>query len=210
MSSTSETEILTSKLEAARPAPPAYWPPPQGRWTYADYARLPDNGFRYEVIHGALIMSPAPRPHHQRVVKRLALAIERHLEAQPSGELFLAPIDVILPGLADPVQPDLAFVAAERLGIVSETRIEAEPDLVVEVVSPGSEARDRRLKFGLYAQAGVREYWIVDPSVDSSRIEVYVLRGHAYALAGSFGPSEAALSEVLEGFAVRVDTVCAP
>jgi Uma2 family endonuclease len=186
-----------------------YWPPPQGRWTYADYARLADVGFRYEVIQGDLYMSPAPRPRHQRVVKRLAHRLDTFLESQPLGEVFISPIDVILPDLADPVQPDLVFVSADRVHIVSEARIEAPPDLIVEVLSSRTAARDRTLKFDVHARAGVREYWIIDPEPDARTIEVYVLRGDAYALAATFGPGDVTRSEVLPGCALPVDDVCA-
>lgn len=189
-----------------RPARP--WPPPQGQWTFADYAGLPDNGFRYEVIHGGLYMSPASRPRHQRAVTRLAHALGTHLERHPIGEVYVAPIDVILPDLAEPVQPDVIFVAAERQAIVSDSRVEAAPDLVVEVLSKATARRDRTLKFALYAQAGVREYWIVDAEPATRSIEVYVLRGDAYALAGAFGPGETVGSEVLPGCGVAVDRVC--
>lgn len=182
-----------------------YWPPSQGMWTYDDYARLPENGFRYEVIQGALYMSPAPRPRHQRAAFRLAHLLEACLESTPAGEVYLAPIDVILPGLADPVQPDLIFIAAERLDIVSEIRIEASPDMIAEVLSPATAQRDRTLKFDTYARAGVREYWIVDPAPNARTVEVYVLRGEAYALAGTFGPGDVMVSEVLPDCGLKVD-----
>lgn len=182
-----------------------YWPPSQGAWTYDDYARLPENGFRYEVIQGGLYMSPAPRPRHQRAAFRLAYLLEACLESTPVGAIYLAPIDVILPDLADPVQPDLIFIAAERLDIVSDTRIEAPPDMIAEVLSPGTARRDRMLKFETYARAGVREYWIIDPAPDARTVEIYVLRGDAYALAGTFRPGDVTASEVLPECGLKVD-----
>lgn len=182
------------------------WPPPQGSWTYDDYVLLPDNGMRYEVLEGDLYMTPAPSSRHQRAVAKLHGRLWEHLQRQPLGEAFLSPIDVILANLASPVQPDLLFIATDRLDIVTETTIEGAPDLVVEVLSPGSSLHDRRTKFRLYAQAGVREYWLIDPH--ERVIEIYVLRGQAYAPLGTFGPDDSTRSEVLSELSVRVGEIC--
>jgi len=207
---TSKADAMTTgaKVVSRDMAPESYLPPLSGEWTYEDYARLPDNGFRYEVIRGALYMSPAPRPDHQRAAFNLAYHIRTFLEANPVGEVLIAPIDVVLPGLATPVQPDLVFVSADRSEIVSRQRVEAPPDMIVEVSSPGTVERDRRIKFEVYAAAGVREYWIVDPTPASCSIEVYVLRDEANALLGQFGPDDTVRSEVLRGFGVRAGDVC--
>lgn len=183
-----------------------YWPPPQGQWTYEDYARLPDNGMRYEIIKGDLYMSPAPRPRHQRVIAALYGYLWQYLKTEPVGEVFFAPIDLNLPDLANPIQPDLLFIRAENLDIVQEKFIEGVPDLIVEVLSPGNPDLDRRVKFQVYAQAGVPEYWLIEP--DACTVEVNVLRGQAYALAGSFKGETPIRSEVLADFSVVVDDIC--
>ena len=131
-----------------------YWPPPQGKWTYDDYTRLPNNGMRYEVIEGELYMSPAPNPQHQRVIVALLRHLLEYLQQQPIGEVLISPIDVILSNnLAAPVQPDLLFIAKDRLDIVKEKSIEGVPDLIVEVLSPGNPAHDRQIdpidRFGI-------------------------------------------------------------
>lgn len=181
------------------------WPPPQGRWAYADYARLPDNGMRYEVIEGDLHMSPAPRLHHQRAVGRIFHRLASHLDAHPVGEVFVSPIDVRFPSLADPVQPDVVFVASGRGEMVTERWIEGVPDLIVEVLSPGNPQHDRKVKFDVYARGGVREYWIVDPA--ARIIEVYVLRGQAFACVAEFGPEAQVRSEVLPDLTLTVGDV---
>ncbi|MCA9970544.1 MAG: Uma2 family endonuclease [Anaerolineales bacterium] len=183
-----------------------HWPP-QGAWTYSDYARLPDSGVRYEVIQGDLFMSPAPSTRHQSASFALAVALHLHVKENGLGRVFEAPIDVLLPELASPVQPDVLFIAASRLAIVKEKFIDGVPDLIVEVLSPGNPDHDRRTKFNLYAQAGVTEYWIVDP--DACRADVYALRGHAYVPFGSFGPEDTAQSELLPDFRVPLRDVCA-
>lgn len=193
-------EIIT------QPSREVTWPPPQGAWTYEDYARLPNNGMRYEVIEGDLYMSPAPRSIHQRIIARLYGYLWDYLKDQSVGEALFAPIDVILPGLASPVQPDLLFIAHNRLDIIKEKFIEGIPDLIVEILSPGNPALDWRTKFRVYAQAGVREYWIIDP--DTCIIEINVLRGQAYAPLGSFGPGEQTRSEVLADFSLSVSDIC--
>lgn len=182
------------------------WPPPQGRWTYPDYARLPDNGMRYEVIEGDLFMNPAPRPKHQKVSLNLAVALHQFVKQHNLGDVYEAPIDVILPNLASTVQPDLLFIAGNRLDIVKEEFIEGVPDLIIEVLSPGNPDYDRRTKFQLYARAGVREYWIIDP--DACTIDIFVLRGQAYAPLGGFSSGDKTRSEVLADFRLRVAEIC--
>ena len=180
--------------------------PVQGQWTYDDYARLPDDGKRYEAIRGELYMSVAPRPLHQRVITRLWFCLEGFLEETGLGTAYVAPIDVILPKkLGDPAQPDIAFICRESLHLVDELNIQGAPRLVVEVLSPSNPAHDRSLKYELYEQAGVLEYWIFDPH--ERTVEIHVLRDGAYELVGHWGEDEVARSELLEGFAVFVDEI---
>lgn len=190
----------------AKTASSRYWPPPQGQWTYDDYARLPDNGMRYEVIEGSLYMSPAPSPKHQEVIVALLKRLLDYLEEQPRGKILVSPIDVILPDLASPVQPDLLFIANERLDIIKEKFIEGVPDLIVEVLSPGNPQHDQNIKFRIYAAAGVQEYWLINP--DTRSVEINVLRGQAYASAGMFGPDDTLRSEVLTDFSAPVGEIC--
>ena len=180
--------------------------PAQGQWTYEDYARLPDDGWRYEVIRGELYMSPAPRPLHQDVITLFSFFLVDYLRRRSLGKAYVSPIDVNLPGqLGDPVQPDLLFIRNERLHIIGETFIDGAPDLVMEVLSPSNAAHDRSLKYELYAEAGVPEYWIIDPH--QRTVEVFVLRGGDYDLLGLFGEGDIARSEVVDGFAVDLDEI---
>lgn len=180
--------------------------PPQGKWTYEDYCRLPDDGWTYEIIEGELFMSPAPLTRHQKSGGKIFALFLNFAEEHDAGETYISPIDVILPGFANPVQPDVIFVAKARLDIIKEERIEGAPDIIVEVLSPWNWIIDRRRKFTIYAKAGVREYWLIDPKART--IELFCLRGGSYALIGKYGVGETVQSEVLPGFAVQVEKVC--
>ena len=195
--------VLTKIAPLTAEAAP--WPPPQGEWTYEDYLYLPADGWQYEIIQGRLVMVPAPRPSHQQIVIRLGAALFDFLHRYPLGEVFPAPTDVLVPGKAEPVQPDLAFVSAERLGLVTQRAIEGAPDLVVEILSPSTWLDDRRTKFALYAEMGVREYWIVDP--DEQTVEVFSLQEGRYALVNRFGPDATLRSDLLPAFEIAVADV---
>lgn len=180
--------------------------PVQGQWTYADYARLPDDGMRYEVIRGELFMSPAPRPLHQVVITLISYFLVEFLRVNRLGKSFVSPIDVVLPQqLGDPVQPDIVFIANERLSIVGELNIQGAPDLVMEVLSPSNPEYDRTLKYEIYAEAGVPEYWIIDPH--ERTIEVFALRDGGYEQLGRYGEGETARSELLDGFTAAIDEI---
>ncbi|RMF29647.1 MAG: Uma2 family endonuclease [Chloroflexi bacterium] len=201
-------EMVTEKSEVpprSAASSERTWPPPQGQWTYEDWLRLPDDGWQYEVIRGVLYMVPAPTPKHQRVSRDLGFAMWQFVRERGLGEVFAAPTDVYLPGQETPVQPDLLFVATGESATIGERGIEGVLDLVVEILSPRTWWRDRRVKMPLYEETGVRELWLVDP--DLRTIEVYVLREGAYALLGQWGPGEQVRSEVLAGFVLGVDDV---
>lgn len=178
--------------------------PAQGQWTYGDYARLPDDGRRYEVVRGELFMSPAPRPLHQDVITLISYYLVEFLRVGRLGKSFVSPIDVILPQQrGDPVQPDILFISNERLEIVGELNIQGEPDLVMEVLLPSNPEYDRTLKYEIYAEAGVPEYWIVDPH--ERTVEVFALRDGGYEQLGRYGEGETARSELLDGFTAAID-----
>lgn len=144
---------------------------------YADYARIPPDGKRYELLEGELYVTPAPSPLHQRVSRRLQRQLEDYFHTRGLGEVFNAPIDLIL-APQDVVQPDLVVVTAP--GQISQRGIEGPPALVVEVLSPTTREHDRTVKARRYARLGVRHYWVVDP--EASRLECYRLEADAYVL----------------------------
>lgn len=140
------------------------------RWTYDEFVRLPDDGNRYEVIGGELFVTPSPTRLHQRVVTNIGFELEGFARAHDLGEVYIGPYDVLF-GEGDYVAPDVIFVRRDRTHILRKRGAEGPPDLVVEVLSEKTSARDRKLKRERYAHFGVAEYWIVDPI--NRRVEIH-------------------------------------
>lgn len=147
------------------------------RITWQDVQAMPEDGKRYEAIGGDLYVTAAPSRHHQWVVLRLAAEFDRLLVQTGHGEVYPAPFGVEFPETEEGVQPDFIFVSRDRLHIVGEDWVRGAPDLVVEILSPSTAARDRGIKLKLYRAQGVAEYWIVDP--DARSAEVWDLTGGA-------------------------------
>lgn len=129
--------------------------------TVDDFLATPE-GSRYQLVEGDLIMAPAPNLHHQQIVRNLSQILCGHAAAHSLGEVLFAPCDVYL-SPHDVVQPDLLFVAEANRGIMAEDGIHGPPDLVVEVLSPGTAQLDKKSKRRVFARAGVKEMWLVDP-----------------------------------------------
>jgi Uma2 family endonuclease len=129
---------------------------------------LPDDGNRHEAVYGELLVTPAPRKSHQRVVLRLSLALQPYVETWNLGELFGSPLDLVH-GPDSVVEPDVMVL---RPGVedVDLTDLSAAL-LVVEVLSPSTARQDRFTKRRLYQESGVPAYWIVDP--DARVVEVW-------------------------------------
>jgi Uma2 family endonuclease len=150
--------------------------PPTGSLTYDDYARIPDDGNRHEIIHGAHYMNPAPIPYHQALSRHIQFQLYSALELSGLGEVINAPIDVQF-SERDVVQPDVVVVLKDN-SIITRTKINGVPDLMVEILSPSTSNNDLGLKKHLYEDNGVPEYWIVDP--DEKVIQEYTLVDGAY------------------------------
>lgn len=180
--------------------------PPQGRWTYEDYRRLPDDGRRYEVLRGVLYVTTAPNPLHQTVLRNVVRLLIRFLDEKPMGDFLFAPVDLILPnGLSAPVQPDLIYSTRGWQGQMASQFLEGVPDLVLEVLSPSTRRYDRQTKLDVYAAAGVQEYWLADPM--KRTFEVLVLRNGSYEVLGLFGAAGRVRSEILPGFEPAVEQI---
>jgi Uma2 family endonuclease len=177
--------------------------PPQGQWSEADYFSLPDTNRIVELSEGRLIMPPHPTRSHQVAVEELCVRLRTFVQEQDVGEVHIAPLPVRLwPGKVR--EPDLFFISNEHEDRIGEQYCGA-PDLVIEVISPGTRRVDRGEKPFEYAKAGVATYWLADP--EEKTIEVYVLREGAYELLERFRSGEVAHSQLLAGFEVPVDEV---
>jgi Uma2 family endonuclease len=133
-------------------------PPALGPYRLRDYDRLPDQP-RHELVFGRLYVTPSSFPPHQVVSEMLGQLLGRFANAA-DGLLLRAPLDIVLANHSV-VQPDFIYFSAARVPSLSK-RIEAAPDLVVEILSPGTARFDRTKKRNLYAFSGVKEYWLVD------------------------------------------------
>jgi len=128
--------------------------------TYDDYAALPDDGKRYELLAGELYVVPAPNLSHQDVAKRLFRKLDTFFEGNKLGEVFFAPLDVVF-GQHDVAEPDILVVTDPSQ--FSTRGIEGPPSLVVEILSPSNRKHDLVTKAQRYLELRVEHYWIVDP-----------------------------------------------
>ncbi len=141
----------------------------QGRYTYRDYLSWTFDQL-VELIRGKVFkMSPAPSRYHQEVSTRLLTKIQYGL-GSPGCKVYHAPFDVRLPlspgrkeaeEIETVVQPDISVIC-DRSKLDDRGCLGA-PDWIIEILSPSTSDKDRKIKFGLYEEAGVREYWIIDP-----------------------------------------------
>jgi Uma2 family endonuclease len=133
---------------------------PATEWTYSEYARLPDDGNRYEVMDGEVCVTPAPGPRHQKVAANLYVALRRYVYDNHLGEL-LWDVDLLFVS-GQFLRPDVVFVPTRGIGGITDRGVESCPGLVVEVLSPHSSRIDRTLKPPRYRDFGIPEYWVVD------------------------------------------------
>jgi Uma2 family endonuclease len=184
--------------------------PAQGRWTYEDYLRLPEDGRRYEVLRGVLYVTPAPLFEHQFSVGRLYLHLERVALEKDLGIFLLAPFDIRLPRrLADPVEPDLVFFRKGNAPQEGDKSFRGVPDLVIEVLSPGTRRIDQRIKREVYQEAGIPEFWMVDPKART----LVVLRlddAGVYAEISRDGEEGVVTSATLPGLRLKVSDIFLP
>jgi Uma2 family endonuclease len=149
--------------------------------THADYLLIPDDGMRHELIAGEHFVTPSPSLRHQTVSRNLVRFLDAFVRERRLGEVFFAPLDVILSDF-DVVEPDLIFVRQERREILQDW-VRGVPDLLVEILSPSNRRHDEVRKRDLYEERGVEEYWIVDPEVEC--VEDLPARGQALRAAAA-------------------------
>jgi len=142
---------------------------------YSDYVAAPDDGKCYQIVQGDLFVTPSPSPRHQRISRRLQKQLENYFHVRLLGEVFDAPIDLILTN-HDVLVPDLLVVSEPKH--ITRRGIEGPPLLVVEILSPSTQKQDRGVKARRYAELGVEHYWIVFP--EEKRVECYRQAGGAF------------------------------
>ena len=177
---------------------------PAFKFTYEDYRTAPPDK-RYELLDGDLLVNPAPNLKHQDIESRLGSRLARFIEARGLGKFYFAPCDVVLSD-TDVVQPDLLFVSLARAHLlIGGDNVRGAPDLVVEILSPGTADRDRGYKRALYAKHGVKEYWLVDPAAET--VSLLLPRDGDLVVSYTFGRNETLRSPLLAGFELDLDDI---
>ena len=180
--------------------------PDYKRYTYADYCEWDDDE-RWEIIDGvAYAMSPAPLRRHQQILIELSTQLNSFLKGKLC-EVYVAPFDVRLNADKSDdtvVQPDILVVCDKSKFDPDGKGVVGAPDLIIEILSPSTERRDRMVKFRAYQQAGVHEYWIVDPA--NKMVATNVLSGGKY-VTHSYFEDESVPVHVLEGCTITLSEV---
>ena len=175
--------------------------PAQGQWTYDDYAELPEDGQRYEIIEGVLYVAPAAGEPHQASNIRFGSYLFTHVELAGLGRVYMPPFDIEL-SPKNVVQPDVTVVLNHNLSVITPSRIIGSPDLVVEIASPSTVRYNRNKKLAAYERAGVPEYWIAN-TVDRT-VEILQLEQGAYRSVGVFQGQQTLPSQIVPNLPIRV------
>jgi Uma2 family endonuclease len=175
------------------------------RWTIHDLEAYPiEEGKRYEIIEGELLVSTQPHIEHQRICARLTVALSNWAAGAGGGEVIPAPGVIFDPENA--VAPDVVWVSPQRLPLIvgEDGKLHDAPDLAIEVLSPGTTntRRDRELKLRLYSLYGVREYWIIDWPTKS--LQIYRREAAALKLAATLLADDDLTSPLLPGLSLPV------
>jgi len=181
---------------------------PKSAFTYRDYEALPNDGRRYEIHDGELCVTPAPSLEHQIISARLSFQLMKWLETRPGGLLLYAPLDVILADRPDEttiVQPDILYIAPDRMRLTSRRGMEGGPTVAIEILSPSTRTMDRVTKRRLYARYGVPHLWLIDP--DAHAVEAFALENDRYVLAATAAGAEAVDLPPFTGLALVPDAL---
>lgn len=177
--------------------------PPKEKMSFEEYIEWLDEDMRAEWVNGRIEIMASPASFgHQDVGGFLYSILRAYLESKDLGRLVLAPYVMRLAAIARGREPDLIFVQKDRVHLLTRHYLDGPADLAVEIVSPESNKRDRKVKFAEYQVAGVREYWLIDP--DKQTAEFYQLDDDGYELA-ALDEEGFYHSQVIAGFTLRVD-----
>lgn len=149
--------------------------PQRLKMSYEEYLEAASGTRIMDWVNGEGIIYMPPIYQHQNITSFLDALLRSFIEFFNLGVLIPAPFEVKLWPGGPSREPDLIFIASENLAHLSDKRFEGCPDLLVEIISPGSVTEDRVRKFTEYEQAGVREYWVIDPRPRQQQADFYVL-----------------------------------
>jgi Uma2 family endonuclease len=174
---------------------------------FSDILSTPEwpEGPLVEIVKGDLFMVPSPSVKHQRISKRLFEAFSSYLKGNPVGEMFYAPVDVIL-SETDVIIPDLFFVSKDNGKIVQKENMQGAPDIAIEILSVNPD-RDRIVKKALYEQYKVKEYWIVDPDAESVHVFVLDPRTSKYGKGNVFSRGNTISSPLLARLSITLNAL---
>lgn len=182
----------------------------KGHYTYADYLEWNGNE-RYELINGDAVMMAGPTWDHQIILGQIYRQLADFLDDKPCN-VVVAPFDVRLfekdddkpENIYTVVQPDIFVVCDDKK--IDEHGIKGAPDLVIEILSPSTSSYDCLVKLNLYRQAGVREYWIVDPQ--SSSVQVFLLDSNGvFHVSDAYNRNNIAKVNILNGCTIDLSKV---
>ncbi len=182
----------------------------RARMSYEEYLALPDDGRIVEWVDGEIINHIPTTPAHQNVVIFLIKLLSGFIDRLNLGHVLAAPIEVKLWPGGPSREPDVLFISRGKLAQLTEKRFEGGPDLVVEVISPGSLTIDRVDKFREYEQAGVREYWIIDPRPHQQQADFYVRDADGLFAPAPLDDEGIFYSIVVPGFRLRAGWLWQP
>ncbi|HXG66869.1 MAG TPA: Uma2 family endonuclease [Blastocatellia bacterium] len=177
--------------------------PPEGKITFEEFLDWCDEDTWAEWVDGEVIMVSPASIGHQDIGSLLDKVLGIYVEVRNLGKVVRAPFVMRLPSRPSGREPDLIFIARERLHLLTNTYLDGPADLAVEIVSPESIGRDRGEKFVEYEGAGIREYWLIDP--DRRSVEFYELGADGRYHTAQIGADGIYRSRVVEGFWLRVD-----
>jgi len=161
---------------------------------------MSEDGHYYQVIEGELHMSPSPNDLHQVIVGNIYFIFRAFLKKNPIGKARVSPLDVFLTEI-NVFQPDVLYVSHENASILTPSGTKGAPDLVVEVLSPGTKSYDLGPKRAIYARTGVKELWIIDPA--TLTIQVYRLQLNAQSPEAAFDATAHFTSPLLPGLTIN-------
>jgi Uma2 family endonuclease len=178
--------------------------PPKAEMSFEEYIEWLDEDTRAEWVNGRIeIMASPAAIDHQSIASFLDRVLGIYIETHDLGKLILAPYVMRMAAIARGREPDLIFVRNDRAHLITRLYLDSPADLAVEIVSPESNKRDRKVKFAEYQIAGIREYWLIDP--DNQTAEFYQLDDEETYEAATLDEEGFYHSLAVAGFRLRVD-----